>query len=157
MGDIYWEGKAVERNLPYVIECYEKTASYGNDSYACRQLGRMCFHGWGTAVDYARAVQWLEKDTERESIQYDLLGICYLLGYGCQQNPARGKAFLEKSQDSPYKNYGLGMMYAEGLGVREDIEQGVVYLKRAAWANYEPAKEALTHYKKSWFGVWRRK
>ena len=75
----------------------------------------------------------------------------------CQQNPARGKAFLEKSQDSPYKNYGLGMMYAEGLGVREDIEQGVVYLKRAAWANYEPAKEALTHYKKSWFGVWRRK
>ena len=35
------------------------------------------------------------------------------------------------------------------LGVREDIEQGVVYLKRAAWANYEPAKEALTHYKKS--------
>ena len=50
-----------------------------------------------------------------------------------------------------------GMMYAEGLGVREDIEQGVVYLKRAAWANYEPAKEALTHYKKSWFGVWRRK
>ena len=117
----------------------------------------MYFHGWGTAVDYARAVQWLEKDTERESIQYDLLGICYLLGYGCQQNPARGKAFLEKSQDSPYKNYGLGMMYAEGLGVREDIEQGVVYLKRAAWANYEPAKEALTHYKKSWFGVWRRK
>lgn len=157
VGDIYWEGKAVERNLPYVIECYEKTASYGNDSYACRQLGRMYFHGWGTAVDYARAVQWLEKDTERESIQYDLLGICYLLGYGCQQDPARGKAFLERSQDSPYKNYGLGMMYAEGLGVREDIEQGVVYLKRAAWANYEPAKEALTHYKKSWFGVWRRK
>ena len=140
-----------------MIECYKKTASYGNDSYACRQLGRMYFHGWGTAVDYARAVQWLEKDTEPESIQYDLLGICYLLGYGCQQNPARGKAFLEKSQDSPYKNYGLGMMYAEGLGVREDIEQGVVYLKRAAWANYEPAKEALTHYKKSWFGVWRRK
>ena len=49
------------------------------------------------------------------------------------------------------------MMYAEGLSVREDIEQGVVYLNRAAWANYEPAKEALTHYKKSLFGVWRRK
>ena len=75
----------------------------------------------------------------------------------CQQDTARGKAYLEKSKDSPYKNYGLGMMYAEGLGVREDIEQGMVYLKRAAWANYEPAKEAMTHYKKSWFGVWRRK
>ena len=157
VGDLYWDGKDVEHNQSYSIECYEKTAGYGNDSYACRQLGRMYFNGWGTAVDYARAVQWLERDEEPEWIKYDLLGICYLLGYGCQQDPARGKAYLEKSKDSPYKNYGLGMMYAEGLGVREDIEQGVVYLKRAAWANYEPAKEALTHYMKSWFVVWRRK
>ncbi len=156
VADIYWEGKVVERDLPYALQCYEKTASYGNDDYACRQLGRLYFHGWGTAVDYARAVQWLERDGEPEYARYDLLGICYLLGYGCQQDPARGKALLERSQDSPYKNYGLGMMYAEGLGVREDIEQGVDYLKKAAWANYEPAKEALTHYKKSWFGVWRR-
>ena len=47
IGDIYWNGRAVERNLPYALECYEKTASYGNDSYACRQLGRLYFHGWG--------------------------------------------------------------------------------------------------------------
>ena len=155
VGDIYWEGKAVERNLPYVIECYEKTASYGNDSYACRQLGRLYFHGWGTEVDYARAVQWLERDEESEYIKYDLLGICYLLGRGCRQDPARGKAFLEKSQDSPCKSYGLGMMYAEGIGVRENIEKGVEYLKAAG--NYGPATEALKRYKKSLFGVWRRR
>lgn len=155
IGDIYWNGKAVERSLTYALECYEKTAGYGNDSYACRQLGRLYFHGWGTQVDYARAVQWLERDEEAEYVKYDLLGICYLLGRGCQQNPARGKAFLEKSQDSPYKSYGLGMMYAEGIGVRENIEKGVEYLKAAG--NYEPAMEALKHYKKSLFGVWRRK
>ncbi len=155
IGDIYWNGRAVERNLPYALECYEKTAGYGNDSYACRQLGRLYFHGWGTETDYARAVQWLERDEESEYVKYDLLGICYLLGRGCQQNPARGKAFLEKSQDSPYKSYGLGMMYAEGIGVRENIEKGVEYLKAAG--NYEPAMEALKHYKKSLFGVWRRK
>ena len=155
IGDIYWNGKAVERNLPYALECYEKTASYGNDSYACRQLGRLYFHGWGTETDYARAVQWLERDEESEYVKYDLLGICYLLGRGCQQNPARGKAFLEKSQDSPYKSYGLGMMYAEGIGVREDIEKGVEYLKAAG--NYGPAIEALKHYRKSLFGVWRRR
>ncbi len=158
VGDIYWGGKAVARNLPYSVECYEKTAGYGNDGYACRQLGRIYFHGYhGVPVDYAKAVQWIERDDEPDYARYDLLGICYLLGYGCRQDPARGKALLERSEDSPYKNYGLGMMYAEGLGVREDIEQGVAYLKRAAWADYEPAKEALTHYKKSWFGVWRRK
>lgn len=155
IGDIYWDGKAVERNLPYALQCYEKTASYGNDSYACRQLGRLYFHGWGTAVDYARALQWLEKDEETEYVQYDLLGICYLLGYGCQQNPAKGRTFLEKSKNSPYKSYGLGMMYTEGIGVQEDIGRGVEYLKAAG--NYGPAIEALKQYKKSLFGVWRRK
>ncbi len=155
MGDIYWDGKTVERNLPYSIECYEKTAGYGNDSYACRQLGRLYFHGWGTETDYARAVQWLERDEEPQYVKYDLLGICYLLGYGCRQDLAKGKAFLERSEDSPYKSYGLGMMYAEGLGVRENIEKGVEYLKKAG--NYGPAVEALKHYKKSLFGVWRRR
>ncbi len=155
VGDIYWSGKAVERSLPHALQCYEKTAGYGNDSYACRQLGIMYFHGYGTAVDYARAVQWLEKDEEPEYTRYDLLGICYLLGYGCRQDPVRGKAFLEKSKNSPYKSYGLGMMYAEGIGVREDIEKGVEYLKAAG--NYGPATEALKHYKKSLFGVWRRR
>ncbi len=155
VGDIYWDGKTVERNLPYSIECYEKTASYGNDSYACRQLGRLYFHGWGTETDYARAVQWLEGDEEPQYVKYDLLGICYLLGYGCRQDLAKGKAFLERSEDSPYKSYGLGMMYAEGLGVWENIEKGVEYLKKAG--NYGPAVEALKHYKKSLFGVWRRK
>ncbi|MCI8932325.1 MAG: sel1 repeat family protein [Lachnospiraceae bacterium] len=155
IGDIYWDGKAVERNLSYALQCYEKTAGHGNDSYACRQLGVMYFHGWGTAVDYARAVQWLEKDEEPEYFKYDLLGICYLLGYGCLQNPEKGKAFLERNKNSPYKSYGLGMMYAEGIGVREDIGKGVEYLKGAG--NYGPAAEALKHYKKSLFGVWRRK
>lgn len=69
-------------------------------------------------MDYARAVQWLEKDEEPEYAKYDLLGICYLLGHGCQQNPTRGKALLERSKNSPYKSYGMGMMYAEGIGER---------------------------------------
>lgn len=155
VGDIYWEGKAVKRDLAYALQCYEKTAAYGNDSYACRKAGVMYFHGYGTAVDYGRAVQYLERDEEPEYFRYDLLGICYLLGRGCQQNPARGKALLERSPNSCYKNYGLGMMYGEGIGVPEEIGKGVEYLKDAG--NYEPALEALKHYKKSLFGVWRRR
>ncbi len=152
VGDIYWDGKAVERNLAYALECFEKTAGYGNDPYGCRKAGEMYFRGLGTEKDYARAVQYLEQKDEEAD---DMLGICCLLGYGCEQNPARGKALLERSRSTIYKNYGLGMMYAEGIGVKENIEKGVEYLKAAG--NYEPAKEALKQYKKSLFGVWRRK
>ena len=67
---------------------------------------------------------------------------------------ARGRQLLENGENTKYKNYGLGMMYAEGMGVPEDIKKGVEYLKAAG--DYEPAKEALKRYKKSLFGVWRR-
>ncbi len=153
VGDIYWDGKVIERNLSYALECFEKTARYGNDPYACRQAGEMYFRGLGAAQDYARAVRYLEQ--KNDSYDDDMLGICYLLGYGCPQDVARGRMLLEKSRETIYRNYGLGMMYAEGLGVPEDIAKGVTYLKAAG--NYKPAQEALTHYKKSLFGVWRRR
>jgi len=153
VGDIYWYGEVVERDLPYALECFEKTAKHGNDPYACRRAGEMYFRGLGAAQDYARAVQYLEQKTGNE--RDDMLGMCYLLGYGCRQDVVRGRMLLERSRNSIWKNYGLGMMYAEGLGVPENIGQGVEYLKAAG--DYEPAVEALKHYKKSFFGVWRRK
>lgn len=155
IGDIYWDGAGVERDLSYALQCFEKTAGYGNDSYACRRLGEAYFHGWGTEADYARAVQWLSRDEEPEYIRYDLLGICFLLGRGCRQDPELGKKCLEGSRDTPFKRYGLGLMYAEGIGVKENIEKGVEYLKAAD--SYPPAQEALKRYKKSLFGVWRRR
>ena len=86
-----------------------------------------------------------------------MLGICHLLGWGCAQNPIRGRTLLAMTSclDSPYKSYGLGRMYAEGIGVPEDIEKGVQHLQAAG--DYKPAKEALMQYKKSFFGGWRRK
>ena len=154
VGDIYWEGKIVERNLTYALECFEKTASYGNDPYACRQAGDMYFRGLGAPQDYARAVQYLEQKGE-DPCNNDMLGICYLLGHGCEQDVNRGRMLLERSGSSIYKNYGLGMLYTQGLGVQENIEKGVEYLRAAG--NYEPAREALKNYKKSIFGAWRRR
>ena len=124
-------------------------------SIACGLLGMLYFHGLGNPQDYGRAVYYLER---KQSDSYnDLLGLCYLLGYGCQQDVQRGRELLERGRDGRIRDYGLGMMYAEGLGIRENIGKGVEYLEKAAGAGYEPAKEAMTHYKKSWFGVWRRK
>ena len=79
-------------------------------------------------------VQYLAQ--KNDSYDDDMLGICYLLGYGCPQGVARGRMLLEKSRETMYRNYGLGMMYAEGLSVPEDIARGVAYLKAAG--NYKP-------------------
>lgn len=149
----------MEKNYSYALECYKKSADYGNDAYSSARVGEMYFRGWGASMDYARAVQYLEQaaypKVGNRNITSGLLGLCLLMGYGCRQDAAQRKMLLEQADNTFYKNYGLGMMYAEGIGVREDIEKGVEYLKAAG--SYEPAKEALKHYKKSLFGVWRRK
>ena len=116
VAETYWEGKAVERDLPYALECFEKTAAHGNDAYACRNAGEMYFRGLGTAQDYARAVQYLEMDSTKDK-RCDLLGICYLLGYGCQQNVERGKALLLESENTMYRNYGCYSIGSKGMSI----------------------------------------
>ncbi len=86
----------------------------------------------------------------------DMLGLCYLFGYGCQRDPARARALFEEAKySSDRKSYGLGLIYADGLGVPENIGKGVEYLQKAG--NYPPAQEALLRFKKTIFGKWVRR
>ena len=57
---------------------------------------------------------------------------------------------------SPEKNFVLGVLYAQGLGgAPQDIAKGVAFLQKAG--DYRPAKEELMHYKKGFFGKWKRR
>lgn len=157
VGDAYLNGFWGKTDYEHALEYYEKGAADGRDSFSCYYAGQLYMHGHGAPRDYAKAVQYLERHyilTEGKDKDTHCLGICYLLGYGCQQNPEWGRKLLEWSVDCRAKRYGLGMMYAEGIGVPKDIARGVEYLKSAG--DYGPAKEALKNYKKSIFGVWRR-
>lgn len=159
VGYAYRFGETVEQDLSKALACFEKSAPYGRDSVSCNQLGEMYFLGRGVKQDYATAVQYLERCYAiiPENTNLGMLGVCCLLGWGCAQDPVRGRTLLTLPycSDSRYKFYGLGRMYAEGIGVPEDIEKGVRYLQKAG--DYEPAREALKQYKKSIFGVWRRR
>ena len=85
-----------------------------------------------------------------------MLGTCYLFGYGCEKNPVRARELFEEADyTSELIQYGLGLIYADGLGVKEDIKKGVEYLQKAK--DYAPAQEALRRFKKTMFGKWVRK
>ena len=159
LGHAYRYGNVAEQSFSKALACYEKSAAFGNDSYASSQLGELYFLGLGVKQDYATAVQYLEQSyaLDSDNTNLGMLGVCCLLGWGCKQDSVRGRTLLTQMncRDSQYKSYGLGRMYAEGIGVPEDIEKGVRYLRAAG--DYEPAKEALKQYKKSIFGVWRRR
>lgn len=159
LGHAYRYGNVAEQSFSKALSCYEKSVAFGDDSYSSSQLGELYFLGLGVKQDYATAVQYLEQSyaLDSDNTNLGMLGVCCLLGWGCKQDSVRGRTLLTQMncRDSQYKSYGLGRMYAEGIGVPEDIEKGVWYLQAAG--DYEPAKEALKQYKKSIFGVWRRR
>ena len=119
--------------------------------------GVLYYTGEGGVQDYARAVQLLE-GAKAKGADYgiDMLADCYLFGRGCQRDPGRAyQLFQEWKYNTDIKNYGLGAIYAEGLGVPVDIEKGVEYFQKCK--GYAPAQEALLHFKKTLFGKWVRR
>ncbi len=157
LGWMYQFGKGVPKDLPKALECYEAGTADPTSVEASVRAGRMHFNGDGVPQDYARAVQLFERAHEKGNFSCnDMLGNCYLFGYGCQKNPARAlQLFQEAKQSSSLLNYGMGMIYADGMGVPEDIKKGVEYLQKCG--DYAPAQQALLKFKKTFFGRWVRR
>ncbi len=155
----YKEGKFVQKDWRYAMECCEKGLA-DPDAIGCANIaGEMLFLGGdGVTQDYARAVQLFHQahDKGKNTWGNDMLGTCYLFGLGCQRDPVRARALFEEPKyRTDLSNYGLGLIYADGLGVPEDIKKGVEHLQKAP--NYPPAQEALLRFKKTLFGKWVRR
>jgi len=158
VGKAYQEGIGVEKDCVRAMKCYELGLADPHAIGCANLAGELYYLGKnGIPQDYARAVQLFERaHTEGNHWGNDMLGICYLLGQGCQKDPMRAKMLFEEADyGSDIKNYGLGLIYADGLGVPEDIKRGVEYLQKCK--NYKPAQEALLRFKKTLFGKWVRR
>lgn len=157
IGLLYQEGRMVRRNVPYALECYERCMADPTHADCRNRAGEILFLGrGGMEKDYARAVGYFE-DAQALGSDWSspYLGLCYLLGWGCDQEPERARPLLEQtSRVSNYRLYGLGLMYADGLGVREDVRKGVEFLQQAADNGFLPAREELKRFRRSLFGRW---
>lgn len=158
VGKAYQQGKLVPKDTAYALDCYEKGLADPHSTGCANRAGELYFLGGdGIPQDYARAVQLFERaHAEKNTWGNDMLGLCYLFGWGCQKDPVRARElFQEADYSTDLINYGLGLIYADGLGVPEDIKKGVEHLQKAK--NYAPAQEALLRFKKNFFGKWVRR
>ncbi len=158
IGKTYQDGKLVPKDCVQAMKCYELGLQDPNQIGCANRAGELLFLGKdGVPQDYARAVQLFEQARgHKNTWGNDMLGICYLFGYGCQKNPEKALSlFQEVDYSSDLINYGLGTIYTQGLGVPEDIKKGVEYLQKAP--KYAPAQEELLKFKKTFFGKWVRR
>ena len=155
IGKAYQEGKLVPKDCVQAMKCYELGLQDPEQIGCANRAGELLFLGKdGIPQDYARAVQLFEQaHGQKNTWGNDMLGTCYLFGYGCQRDPQRAlMLFQEVDYSSDLLNYGLGTIYTQGLGAPEDIKKGVEYLQKCK--NYAPAQEALLKFKKNFFGKW---
>ena len=158
VGKAFQEGKVVPKDCPQAMKCYELGLQDPDQVGCANRAGELLFLGKdGVLQDYARAVQLFEQaHAQKNTWGNDMLGVCYLFGYGCQQDPQRALLlFQEVDYSTDLLNYGLGTIYTEGLGVPADIKKGVEYFQKCK--GYDPAQEALLHFKKTLFGKWVRR
>ena len=158
IGKAYQEGKLVPKDCVQAMKCYELGLQDPGQIGCANRAGELLFLGQdGIPQDYARAVQLFEQaHGQKNTWGNDMLGTCYLFGYGCQRDPQRAlMLFQEVDYSSDLLNYGLGTIYTQGLGAPEDIKKGVEYLQKCK--NYAPAQEALLKFKKNFFGKWVRR
>lgn len=158
IGKAYQEGKLVPKDCVQAMKCYELGLQDPEQIGCANRAGELLFLGKdGIPQDYARAVQLFQRaHTLGSNWGSSMLGLCYLFGYGCQKDPQLALQLLQDATGFlDMKNYGLGVIYTQGLGVPENIKKGVEYLQKAP--GYAPAQEELLKYKKTFFGKWVRR
>lgn len=159
VGFAYEQGKVGMQDCRRAMECYELGLQDPNQIGCANRAGRLLFLGeGGVPQDYARAVGLFEQARNNGDNTWgnDMLGNCYLFGWGCRKDPSRAlQLFQEADYTSDLKSYGLGIIYTEGLGVTQDIKKGVEYFQKAS--GFAPAQEALLHFRKTLFGKWVRR
>lgn len=156
-GKAYQEGEIVAKDIARALYYYEMGAN--DEEPGCANgAGEIYYLGEdGVAQDYAKAVRYFEMGHERDSLWgNDMLGICYLFGNGCRKDVERARELFEEADySSDLTEYGLGLIYCEGMGVDEDIKKGVAHLLNAK--DYQPAQEELMKFKKTILGKWVRR
>lgn len=158
VGQAYQDGEIVRKDIARALYYYEMGLGDSSSAGCANGAGEIYYKGEdGVAQDYGKAVHCFELSHERDSLwANDMLGTCYLFGLGCRKDPIRARELFEEADyTSDLTEYGLGLIYCEGLGVDEDIKEGISHLLNAK--DYQPAQQELMKFKKTLLGKWVRR
>ena len=125
LGEMYEDGKGVERDLHKAFEWYEKSAKQEFEAAQSR-LGLMYEHGRGVEQDINKAFEWYLKSTEQgNSFSISKLGPLY----------GEGKSeFFEElaNQGHGDAQFCLGAIYGLGRGVDVSFTSSFEWMNKSS-------------------------
>jgi TPR repeat protein len=146
LGIVYVNAEGVPQDFQQAIVWFTKAAEQGSDDAQAR-LGSIYFGNPGVPQDYVKAIFWLRKAVAQDNpIAQALLGSLYMNGLGgLPQNYAMARdLYFKSAQKGDLRGqYGLGLIYAGGLGVSPDYAEAEKWFRLAADQGMEAAKRSL--------------
>ena len=145
MGECYYYGDGVTKNLQEAAKWYRKAAEQGNAD-AQSSLGYCYYFGEGVTKNFQEAVKWYRKAAEQGNVgAQNNLGNCYYNGEGVTKNFQEAVKWYQKAaeQGNTDGKYNLGLCYYHGRGVTRDIQKAESLIREAAYDGLDEAKEKL--------------
>lgn len=125
MGNLYMNGRGVERDVEEAISCFEVAAD-GNDREAMYNLGLIYLRGNDVEADYEEARDWFEQAAELgEPKSMYHIGELYRLGYGVEKDMDKALEWYIKSMEGGYSHAGRLAYPLLMEGNKEQIARGL--------------------------------
>lgn len=168
LGDCYYKGDEVEKDLTLAAKWYEKAAESGIAD-ACEALANCYDDGYGVKQDYQKSIEWRRKGAELGAIwSIANLGWHYRYGKGVDQDYQTAFEWYKKASElgNAYAQKNLADLYYNGYGVDVDYHEAAKWYLKAAEGGNSNAQESIANCYDSGNGVeqnyqksieWRRK
>ena len=134
LGDMYYDGEGVPKDLAAAARWYRKAADQGND-VAQAELGAMYYYGEGVPKDLAAATRWFRKAADQgNDVAQAALGDMYYNGEGVPKDLTAAARWFRKAADqgNDFAQAALGYMYYYGEGVPKDLAAAARWYRKAA-------------------------
>lgn len=159
LGNAYYGGEGIDRNLNKAFEIYLQAAELGNAD-AQNNVGSMYGKGVGVSLSYENAVKWLRlAGNQGHQVALNSLGLCYLYGNGVKKDLREALSLITASADGPLGGYieaqfNLGQCYRGAClwGYPNDLvekvinaESAIKWFRTAAERGHTEAQFELGH------------
>ena len=134
LGNFYFNGIGVAKDLNKAYEYYKKGAELG-DASAQFQLGDMYYNGDVVKQDFQQSAYWCEKAAEQGlAPAQHAIGDMYLNGRGVAKDSQKALEWIRKAADQGLADaqLGMGILYFYGNVVGKDVDKAISWLQKAA-------------------------
>lgn len=153
LGDFYYNGQGVEKDVTQAVQWYQKAAEQGNAAGQIT-LAKVYYFGLNGKKEPVKALEWFRKAAEKGNGEAQLMvGAFYYDGdsvTGIKQDFPQAFEWLSKASKSDEDNgiisaanYYLGQMYFYGKGVNKDLTQAKQLTELSGKQGNKFAKEFL--------------